>query len=115
MNLYMHDIEDFRVLRGDTLREPKFHDSAGGLSKYDVVIANPPFSLKNWGAEAWLHDPWQRSFCGTPPASNGDFAWVQHMIRSMRQRTGRVGRRYAPRRVVQGRAGGGYSAVLGAW
>lgn len=91
MNLFMHDIEDFRILRGDTLREPKFHDSAGHLSTYDVVIANPPFSLKNWGAEAWSHDPWQRSFCGTPPAGNGDFAWVQHMIRSMRPRTGRVG------------------------
>jgi len=91
MNLFMHDIEDFRILRGDTLREPKFHDSAGHLSTYDVVIANPPFSLKNWGAEAWSRDPWQRSFCGTPPAGNGDFAWVQHMIRSMRARSGRVG------------------------
>jgi len=91
MNLFMHDIEDFKILRGDTLREPKFHDSAGHISTYDVVIANPPFSLKNWGAEAWSHDPWQRSFCGTPPAGNGDFAWVQHMIRSMRSRTGRVG------------------------
>lgn len=91
MNLFMHDIEDFKILRGDTLREPKFHDSDGRLSTYDVVIANPPFSLKNWGAEAWSHDPWQRSFCGTPPASNGDLAWVQHMIRSMRARTGRVG------------------------
>jgi type I restriction enzyme M protein len=91
MNLFMHDIEDFRILRGDTLREPKFYDSAGHLSTYDVVIANPPFSLKNWGAEAWSHDPWQRSFCGAPPAGNGDFAWVQHMIRSMRSRTGRVG------------------------
>lgn len=91
MNLFMHDIEDFKILRGDTLREPKFHDSAGHLSTYDVVIANPPFSLKNWGAEAWSRDPWQRSFCGTPPVGNGDFAWVQHMIRSMRPRSGRVG------------------------
>ncbi len=91
MNLFMHDIEDFKILRGDTLREPKFHDSVGRLSTYDVVIANPPFSLKNWGAEAWSRDPWQRSLCGTPPAGNGDFAWVQHMIRSMRPRSGRVG------------------------
>ncbi len=91
MNLFLHDIEDFTVLRGDTLREPKFRDAKGRLQTFDVVLANPPFSLKNWGAETWAADPWQRSFCGVPPAGNADFAWVQHMLKSMDVRRGRVG------------------------
>jgi type I restriction enzyme M protein len=54
MNLYLHDIEDARVVRGDTLRQPKFLDSKGRLERHDVVIANPPFSLKNWGRQRCL-------------------------------------------------------------
>lgn len=89
MNLFLHDIEDFQVLRGDTLREPKFRDGDGGLRHFDVVIANPPFSLKNWGADTWTADP--RARCGVPPANSADMAWVQHMVASMRPHTGRVG------------------------
>ena len=89
MNLFLHDIQDFRVLRGDTLRSPGLRDHDGNLSRFDVVIANPPFSLTNWGADAWAADP--RSFCGIPPAKNADFAWVQHMISSMSEGRGRVG------------------------
>jgi type I restriction enzyme M protein len=89
MNLYLHDIEDFQILRGDTLREPKFRGKGGELSRYDVVIANPPFSLKNWGAEHWVTDT--RAFCGVPPKNSADLAWVQHMVSSMRSETGRVG------------------------
>jgi type I restriction enzyme M protein len=91
MNLYLHDIEDTKVLRGDTLRDPKFRDSRGRLERFDVVIANPPFSLKNWGAETWASDPWGRAACGVPPAGSGDLAWVQHMVASMRPGTGRLG------------------------
>ncbi len=91
MNLFLHDIEDAKVRRGDTLREPKFLDPAGRLERFDLVIANPPFSLKNWGADVWAHDPWGRAFCGVPPASFGDYAWVQHMVASMKPVTGRVG------------------------
>jgi type I restriction enzyme M protein len=91
MNLYLHDIEDVKVLRGDTLRDPKFRDQRGRLERFDVVIANPPFSLKNWGAETWTSDPWGRAACGVPPAGNGDLAWVQHMVASMRPDTGRLG------------------------
>jgi len=54
-----------------------------------VVIANPPFSLKNWGADTWVADP--RAMFGVPPASSADLAWVQHMLASMRPETGRVG------------------------
>lgn len=89
MNLYLHNIEDFRILRGDTLRDPKFRDKHGSMSRFDVVIANPPFSLKNWGAEQWVADP--RAFCGLPPKNSADFAWVQHMVSSMKPDTGRVG------------------------
>jgi type I restriction enzyme M protein len=89
MNLYLHDIEDFQVLRGDTLRDPKFREKQGELSQFDVVIANPPFSLKNWGAELWVTDT--RAFCGVPPKNSADLAWVQHMVASMDAAHGRVG------------------------
>ena len=91
MNLYLHDIEDAKIVRGDTLREPKLLDDKGRLQTFDIVIANPPFSLKSWGGETWAADPWSRSFCGVPPKGNADFAWVQHMVKSMAPRTGRVG------------------------
>jgi type I restriction enzyme M protein len=91
MNLFLHDIEDVVIRRGDTLRDPKFLDDRGRLSRFDVVIANPPFSLKNWGADVWRQDPWGRASCGLPPASSGDFAWVQHMVASMDPTRGRVG------------------------
>lgn len=90
MNLYLHELEDFRIARGDTFRDPKFLDGAS-LEHFDVVIANPPFSLANWGAETWAADPWHRAFCGVPPAKNGDYAWIQHMVASMRPGGGRVG------------------------
>ncbi len=89
MNLYLHAIEDFQVLRGDTLRDPKFRTGSGDIERFDVVVANPPFSLKMWGADTWVSDP--RAVCGIPPASKGDYAWVQHMVASMQEGTGRVG------------------------
>lgn len=89
MNLYLHEIEAFKIVRGDTLRSPGLREPDGSLSRFDVVIANPPFSLQNWGAETWHADP--RSFCGVPPAKNADFAWVQHMVTSMSTGKGRVG------------------------
>jgi type I restriction enzyme M protein len=89
MNLFLHEIEDFSILRGNTLRDPLFRTPAGDLQRFDVVIANPPFSLANWGADAWVGDV--RAFAGVPPASTADLAWVQHMVYSMRAKTGRVG------------------------
>lgn len=90
MNLYLHGLNDFTIKRGDTFREPRFV-TKGKLDTFDVVIANPPFSLQNWGAAAWTNDPYGRAFCGVPPAKNGDFAWIQHMVSSMKEDTGRVG------------------------
>ncbi len=85
MNLVLHGIEDFQIAREDTLRNPAFTDGAGGLAAFDCVIANPPFSLKEWGREIWENDPWGRAQYGLPPDSYGDYAFVQHMIASMAQ------------------------------
>ena len=82
MNMFLHGIEDFQIYRGDTLRNPAFFE-ADGLKTFDCVIANPPFSLKDWGADAWANDPFGRNIAGVPPKGNGDMAWVQHMISSM--------------------------------
>jgi hypothetical protein len=91
MNLVLHGIEDFQVVREDTLRSPAFTDSTtGGLATFDCVIANPPFSLKEWGRDLWEADPWGRAAFGLPPESYGDFAWVQHMVASMATRMGRM-------------------------
>lgn len=84
MNMFLHDIEDFQIAREDTLRNPAFFE-ADGLKTFDCVIANPPFSLKNWGKENWENDPYGRNFAGVPPKGNGDMAWVQHMIKSMNE------------------------------
>ena len=84
MNLVLHGIEDFQIAREDTLRSPAFTDSStGGLATFDCVIANPPFSLKEWGRDLWEADPWSRAAFGIPPETYGDYAFVQHMIASM--------------------------------
>ena len=84
MNLVLHGIEDFQITREDTLRNPAFADSStGGLGTFDCVIANPPFSLKEWGRNLWEADPWARAKFGIPPENYGDYAFVQHMIASM--------------------------------
>ena len=91
MNLFLHGVEDFSVERGDTLRHPAFSDPhTGGLATFDLVLANPPFSLEKWGREVWESDPWGRAFAGLPTDKSGDFAWVQHMVRSMAKPDGRM-------------------------
>lgn len=90
MNLLMHGVEDFTIERGDTLRQPLFSNSSGALATFDIVIANPPFSLKKWGREIWESDPWGRVFAGLPSDKSGDFAWVQHMVSSMAKPHGRM-------------------------
>jgi len=82
INLFLHNAEDFNIFKGDTLRNPGFYD-LDNLKTFDCVIANPPFSLKNWGNENWANDPFGRNIAGVPPKGNGDMAWVQHMIKSM--------------------------------
>jgi type I restriction enzyme M protein len=89
MNLFLHGIEDFQIVRGDTLRNPVFF-AGDRLARFDCVLANPQFSLEKWGEEVWINDPFGRKFAGLPPSSSGDFAWVQHMVQSMAEVTGRM-------------------------
>jgi type I restriction enzyme M protein len=86
MNLFLHDIDDTDVRRGDTLRYPKHLVSEGSkaIKTFDRVMANPPFSLKEWGNSIWKDgDPFGRDKYGCPPKSYGDLAFVQHMIASV--------------------------------
>ena len=89
MNLFLHGAADFQVVRGDTLRNPAFF-LGDNLATFDCVIANPPFSLEKWGAEVWASDPYGRNFAGMPPDKTGDYAWVQHMLKSLAPKTGRM-------------------------
>lgn len=90
MNLLLHGVEDFHIVREDTLRAPAFFTESR-LAQFDCVIANPPFSLKKWGVVEWATDRWGRNALGgVPPKSYADWAWVQHMLTSARSGTGRV-------------------------
>ena len=88
MNLFLHGAKDFTVKQGDTLLSPHYLYS-GELATFDCVIANPPFSLKKWGAEQFASDVYGRNIWGAPNDSNGDYAWVQHMVKSMSKKSGR--------------------------
>ena len=85
MNLFLHGMEDFDIVRGDTLRDPKFIKN-DQLETFDNVIANPPFSLKEWGHGLWESDPYRRNQYGLAPKNNADFSWVQHMFASLNKK-----------------------------
>lgn len=89
MNLFLHGASDFKVATGDTLRNPAFLEH-GKLKTFNCVVANPPFSLDHWGAEAFESDPYGRNVWGAPSDSNADMAWLQHMVKSMNPENGRV-------------------------
>ena len=89
MNLFLHGVEDFNIVRGDTLRDPAFF-VGDELATFDCVIANPPFSLERWGDDVWASDRFGRNFAGIPPRKSGDYAWVEHMVKSMAARSGRL-------------------------
>jgi len=88
MNCFLHGIEDFRIERGDTLAEPKFVQG-DRLQRFDIVLANPPYSIKQWDREAFASDPWGRNIFGTPPPGRADYAFWQHIIQSMNLKSGR--------------------------
>jgi type I restriction enzyme M protein len=90
MNMLLHDYPDAKIIRGDTLREPGLLQENGGLMLFDRVVANPPFSLDQWGYEDVANDPFRRFENGLPPKSKGDFAFVQHMIATLNP-TGKAG------------------------
>ncbi|WP_374746909.1 N-6 DNA methylase [Klebsiella variicola] len=82
MNLFLHGVEDFEIIRGDTLAEPK-HIENDSLRQFDVILANPPYSIKQWSREAWSSDPWGRNMFGTPPQGRADYAFQQHILASL--------------------------------
>jgi type I restriction enzyme M protein len=88
MNLVLHGVEDFQVVAGNTLSNPAFIES-DHLQTFDVVLANPPYSIKKWNREAWQNDPWGRNFLGTPPQGRADYAFFQHILKSLDRDTGR--------------------------
>ena len=88
MNLYLNGVEDFSIVREDTLAHPAFVDGSQ-LRKFDIVLANPPYSIKTWNREAFEHDRWGRNFLGTPPQGRADYAFFQHILASMDDNTGR--------------------------
>lgn len=88
MNLFLHGARDFKIKQGDTLKSPLFLNR-GQLQTFDCVIANPPFSLKKWGADQFSSDIYGRNMWGNPTDSSADFAWLQHMVKSMDKKNGR--------------------------
>lgn len=89
MNLFLHGKKAFNIRQGDTLRSPAFVNG-NALQTFSCVLANPPFSLKNWGADAFVSDQWGRNLWGCPTDSSADFAWLQHMVKSMDPVNGRL-------------------------
>lgn len=89
MNMLFHDAVGADIKKGDTIREPK-HTNGGVLKTFDIVLANPPFSLKNWGEDEAKADAYGRFLYGIPPKSYGDLAFVEHMVASLNSK-GRMG------------------------
>ena len=88
MNLVLHGVADFDIRSGNTLHEPALIEG-DRLKTFDVVLANPPYSIKKWNRAAWQSDRWGRNFLGTPPQGRADYAFFQHIVKSMDPKTGR--------------------------
>ncbi|MDC9700989.1 MAG: N-6 DNA methylase, partial [Alphaproteobacteria bacterium] len=89
MNMLLHDIEEFDIAHGDTLKKPKF-TKGDKLQKFDVIFANPPYSIKKWDREAFSSDIYGRNMHGVPPKGCADYAFFQHIIKSLNPKTGRA-------------------------
>jgi len=91
MNMFLHGEDNHQIEWGDTLRNPKLLEGEGKLKHFDVIVANPPFSLDQWGHEAAKDDPYGRFRRGIPPRTKADYAFVLHMIETMKPESGRMG------------------------
>ncbi|WP_101650154.1 type I restriction-modification system subunit M [Brevibacterium ihuae] len=90
MNLFLHGITDGHIAHGDTLSRPAFLDGKGRLQTFDVVLANPPYSIKAWNRTAFAKDPYGRNVWGIPPQGRADYAFFQHIATSLDPKTGRA-------------------------
>ena len=88
MNMFMHNIDEFLVVQGDTLDSPQILEN-DELKKFDVIMANPPYSIKKWSQDKWMNDPYGRNIWGTPPQGCADYAFQQHIMKSLNPETGR--------------------------
>ena len=88
MNCYLNGVEDFSIANGDTLENPRFFDGSH-LRQFDIVLANPPYSIKQWNREAFSNDKYGRNIWGTPIQARADYAFIQHIIVSMNKKHGR--------------------------
>lgn len=88
MNLFLHGVEDYSIVNDDTLTSPGFIQN-GHLQQFDIVLANPPYSIKQWNRDAFASDKWGRNFLGVPPQGRADYAFFQHILASMKNDTGR--------------------------
>ena len=88
MNLYLNGVEDFSIAKGDTLETPMFFDGSK-IRSFDIVLANPPYSIKQWNRDAFMNDKWGRNMWGAPIQARADYAFIQHIISSMDKETGR--------------------------
>lgn len=89
MNMFLHDIEEFDIQRGDTLAEPKFLEQ-DRLKQFDVIFANPPYSIKKWDRSKFSSDPYKRNEFGVSPQGCADYAFFQHIVKSLSPQTGRA-------------------------
>lgn len=89
MNLFLHGVENFKIVQGDTLKNPFFLNDSGKLRQFDLVLANPPYSIKQWDRTAFAGDSYGRNFLGTPPQGRADYAFFQHILSSLKPDSGR--------------------------
>jgi type I restriction system adenine methylase HsdM len=90
MNLFLHGVTDVHIAHGDTLARPAFLNAKGGPQAFDVVLANPPYSIKAWNRDAFAKDPYGRNLWGVPPQGRADYAFFQHIAKSLDPKTGRA-------------------------
>ena len=88
MNMFMHAIDEFLIVQGDTLDQPQILEN-DELKQFDVVMANPPYSIKRWSQAKFMNDPFGRNIWGTPPQGCADYGFQQHIIKSLKPDTGR--------------------------
>ena len=88
MNLFLHGVKEFEIVQEDTLLHPGFIEE-GKLMRFNVVLANPPYSISEWNREAFAADKYGRNFLGVPPQGRADYAFIQHILKSLDEKNGR--------------------------